>query len=66
LKSLSVTPTGDSLALGAPQVLFKLPVIVPGALSPGSDGQRFAIAETPFATGQTLRVLTNWETRLAR
>ncbi len=66
LKSLSLTPTGDSLALGAPQVLFKLPVSVPGAINPSSDGQRFVIAETPFATGQTLRVLTNWETRLAR
>ena len=66
LKSLSLTPTGDSLTLGAPQVLFKLPLIVYGAFSPSSDGQRFVIAETPFAAGQTLKILTNWDTRLAR
>jgi eukaryotic-like serine/threonine-protein kinase len=65
LKSIGLTPTGDGLTLGAPVTLFKLPA-GDGNFSVSGDGSQFVVAEYPFAAGQTLRVLTNWEKRLAR
>jgi hypothetical protein len=29
-----------------------------------ADGTQFVIAETPNTVGQTIRVLTNWESRV--
>jgi hypothetical protein len=53
------------LTLGAPQTLFKLPPGT-GEFSVNADGSQFVVLETPFAAGQTLRVLTNWENRLIK
>jgi hypothetical protein len=65
LKAIAITPGSDSLTLGAPQTLFKLPPGT-GEFSVNADGSQFVVLETPFAAGQTLRVLTNWENRLIK
>ena len=65
LKSVTLTQTGEGLTLGPPKTLFKLPT-GDGSFSPSAQGNEFVVHETPFAKGQTLRVLTNWEKRLSR
>jgi hypothetical protein len=69
MKSLTIGQEGDRVILGSPTVLFTLPTGAAAfgvgfAVSP--DGQQFVIPESPFAAGQSLRVLTNWEARLTR
>ena len=51
--------------LGPPKTLFKLPA-GDGSFSPSAHGNEFVVQELPFAKGQTLRVLTNWEKRLSK
>ena len=65
LKSVTLTPASDGLTLGPPKTLFKLPT-GDGSFSPSSHGNEFVVHELPFAKGQTLRVLTNWEKRLSK
>ncbi len=65
LKSIALTPAGDGLTLGVPTTLFKLPS-GNGEFTVSGDGKQLVVLETPFAAGQTLRVLTNWEKRLTR
>ena len=64
LKAVSVTPAGDGVVLGAPTTLFKLP-LGEGSFDVNADGTEFFLSETPFAAAQTLRILTNWESRLS-
>ena len=64
-KSMTLTPTVEGLALGPPKTLFKLPT-GDGTFSPSAHGNEFVVTELPFAKGQTLRVLTNWEERLSK
>jgi hypothetical protein len=63
LKSIALTPAGEGLTLGPPKTLFAMPT-GDGGFSASAKGNEFVIAEAPFARGQTLRVLTNWEKRL--
>ena len=65
LKSATLTPVGEGLTLGPLRTLFKLPT-GDGGFSPSPHGNEFVVNELPFAKGQTLRVLTNWEKRLGR
>jgi hypothetical protein len=65
LKSVTLTPAGDGLTLGPPRTLFKLPA-GDGSFSPSAHGNEFVVHELPFARGQTLRVLTNWEKRVSK
>lgn len=65
LKSITLTPTGEGLTLGPPRTLFTLPT-GDGSVSPSAHGNEFVVIELPFAKGQTLRVVTNWEKRLGR
>ena len=62
---MTLTPAGDGLTLGPPKTLFKLPA-GDGSFSPSAHGNEFVVQELPFAKGQTLRVLTNWEKRLSK
>ena len=64
LKVVSVTPAGNGVVLGPPTTLFKLPV-GDGSFDVNADGTEFILNESPFAQGQTLRVLTNWDRRLS-
>ena len=65
LKSATLTPVGEGLTLGPLRTLFKLPA-GDGSFSPSPHGNEFVVQESPFAKGQTLRVLTNWEKRLSK
>ena len=65
LNPWSLTPAGEGLTLGPPKTLFKLPT-GDGSFSPSAHGNEFVVQELPFAKGQTLRVLTNWEKRLSK
>ena len=65
LKSIALTLVGDTVTLGAPTTLFKLPA-ADASFAANGDGTQFVVLEKPFAAGQTLRMLTNWETRLSR
>jgi eukaryotic-like serine/threonine-protein kinase len=65
LKSIALKPAGEGLTLGPPKTLFTLPA-GDGTFSVNAQGNEFVIAESPSARGQTLRVLTNWEKRLAK
>ena len=53
------------MTLGPARTLFKLPT-GDGLFSPSAHGNEFVVTELPFAKGQTLRVVTNWEKRLGR
>jgi serine/threonine protein kinase len=63
LRAIGVTKAGNTISFGAPATLFRLP---PGteSLSVNADGTQFVIAETPYTTGQTIRLLSNWDSRL--
>ena len=65
VKMIAVTPGAETVTFGAPVPLFKLPAGVTETTN-NADGTQFVLTESPFATGQTLRVLTNWDTRLKK
>jgi hypothetical protein len=47
----------------APTPLFRLPPNH-GRVAMAPDGDRFLVAEYPYAAGQTIHVLTNWQERI--
>jgi hypothetical protein len=63
VKAVAITPSGDTVAIGATTPLFMTP---PGAdaITVNPTGTEFDVTEQPFAAGQTLRVLTRWDARL--
>jgi Tol biopolymer transport system component len=63
VSAIPLVPNGEAATLGAGTTLFQAPGAA-NAITINADGTVFVVVETPFATGQTLRVLTNWETRL--
>jgi Tol biopolymer transport system component len=63
VKAIGITPTADAVTIGATTTLFQAPKGLQG-FAVGPDGQQFVIVESPFAQGQTLRILTHWEARL--
>jgi hypothetical protein len=65
VKAVALTPSGDTIAIGATTPLFQAPRIA-DSFTVGPTGQEFVVAESPFALGQTLRVLTRWDTRLRK
>jgi Tol biopolymer transport system component len=69
LMTVGVTRIGATIQLGKPTALFRLPTDASGgfaaSVAPNKDHTRFVVVEAPRADRQTVRVLTNWETRLA-
>ena len=63
--AVSVTISDSSLDIGKKTSLFRLPSLRT-SISYSADGQRILLATAPAAKTQTLRVLTNWRTRLTR
>jgi hypothetical protein len=55
---------GESVSARQPVELFR-PSVTVGGLAVTANGERFLGAEYPYAEGQTIRVLTNWRTRLS-
>jgi Tol biopolymer transport system component len=62
IKAVALNLGADSASIGSVTSLFRADVN-PG-FEANSKGTEFVVAETPFAAGQTLTVLTNWEARL--
>jgi hypothetical protein len=65
VKAVALAPSGDTIAIGATTVLFQAPRTA-SAFTVGPTGQQFVVAESPFALGQTLRLLTRWDARLKK
>jgi serine/threonine protein kinase len=65
VKAIALTPSGDTIAIGATTPLFQAPRIA-DSFTVGPTGQELVVAESPFALGQTLRVLTRWDARLVK
>jgi hypothetical protein len=65
VKAVALTPSGDTIAIGATTPLFQAPRTA-SAFTVGPTGQQFVVAESPFALGQTLRLLTRWDARLRK
>ena len=66
LVSIPVTENGDALTLGKPVELFAMPGSWAGSWAASPDAMRFVLADAPRAARQSLRVLTNWESRLEK
>jgi eukaryotic-like serine/threonine-protein kinase len=63
--SVPVELHGESVSAGRPTVLFRLPSNQSNvATTPNAD--RFLVSEYPYAAGQTIHLLTNWQERLGR
>jgi serine/threonine protein kinase/Tol biopolymer transport system component len=65
IKAISLTPAGETMTIGTTTVLFKVPAGI-NAVTVNPTGTEFIIEESPFAAGQSLRVLTHWDVRLRR
>ena len=65
VKAIALTPSGDTVAIGETTSLFVVPRGV-DTITVNPTGTEFVITELPFASGQTLRVLTRWDQRLSR
>ena len=63
LMAVTVDARGETVSASHPLSLFRLPsdqdVI---AMTP--NGDRFLLTEFPYAAGQTIHVLTNWQARI--
>jgi Tol biopolymer transport system component len=58
-----VAMNGESMVASQPVALFRLPSNQSQA-AVSSGGDRFVVSEFPYAAGQTIHVLTNWQARL--
>jgi hypothetical protein len=63
VKSALLASSDATLSVGAVTTLFQAPKTAT-ELSISPSGQQIVIVESPFAQGQTIRLLTHWETRL--
>jgi hypothetical protein len=54
----------DDLELGREQRLFPIHASNFGSMDIAADGQSFVVTTAPYAAGQTIRVLTQWHSRL--
>ena len=61
--SVPVSRSDTGLELGRERRLFRIPDDA-DFLAIAPDGQRFVMTTAPYAAGQTIRVLTNWQSRL--
>ena len=62
--AVPVAQVDGGLELGREQRLFPIHAPSFGFMDIALDGQSFVITTAPYAEGQTLRVLTNWHSRL--
>ena len=63
VRAIAITKAGSNVSFGAPVTLFRLPA-GSDTMTANADGSQFVIAETPNTIGQTIRVLTNWDSRV--
>jgi len=63
LWAVAIDARGESISSGQPTPLFRMPSIH-GQIGITPDHDRVLVPEYPYAAGQTIRVLTNWQHRL--
>ena len=63
LTAIRVDARGESISATQSTPLFKLPANH-GRVAMMADGDRFLVAEYPYAASQTIHVLTNWQKRI--
>jgi len=63
IASVEVTPHGDSLELGKPQILFSAQ---PGEFSASPDGSRLLMMQTPMPSSPSLTLVVNWPQELKK
>ena len=61
--AVTIDARGESISASQPIALFRLPSNQSSVtMAPNAD--RFVVSEYPYASGQTIHVLTNWQSRL--
>ncbi|HXZ33368.1 MAG TPA: protein kinase [Terriglobales bacterium] len=63
IASVEVTPHGDSVELGKPQILFSAQ---PGEFSASPDGSRLLMMQTPMPSSPSLTLVVNWPQELKK
>jgi len=61
--AVAIDVQGESISAGQPTPLFQ-PPRNHGNVAMAPDADRFLVAEYPYAAGQTIHVLTNWQQRI--
>jgi eukaryotic-like serine/threonine-protein kinase len=61
--AVAIDAHGESMSAGPPTPLFQ-PPRNHGSVAMTPDADRFLVAEYPYAAGQTIHVLTNWQQRI--
>jgi len=61
--AVAIDAHGESISAGQPTPLFQ-PPRNHGSVAMTPDADRFLVAEYPYAAGQTIHVLTNWQQRI--
>ena len=61
--AVAIDARSESISAGQPTPLFQ-PPRDHGSVAMTPAGDRFLVAEYPYAAGQTNHVLTNWEQRI--
>ena len=61
--AVAIAAHGESISAGQPTPLFQ-PPRSHGSVAMTPDADRFLVAEYPYAAGQTIHVLTNWQQRI--
>ncbi len=61
--AVAVDMRGESISASQPNALFRLPSNQ-SSVSMAPNGDRFVVSEFPYAAGQTIHVLTNWQERI--
>jgi Tol biopolymer transport system component len=59
----AVEVRGESISASQPVALFRLPANQ-SSVTMTPNGDRFVVSEYPYAAGQTIHVLTNWQERI--
>jgi Tol biopolymer transport system component len=63
MMAVAIDAHGESISGGQPTPLFQL-LRNHGSVAMTPDDDRFLVAEYPYAAGQTIHVLTNWQQRI--
>jgi serine/threonine-protein kinase len=61
--AVAIDAHGESISAGQPTPLFQ-PPRNHGSVAMTPDGDRFLVAEYPYAASQTIHLLTNWQERI--
>ncbi len=64
--SVEVTPHGDSVELGKPQILFPTQPVGPGLFEVSADDKHFLMMQAPLQNSPDLTLVVNWPQELKK